>query len=86
MNYWMESLEWRFGNRVYATSFDTAADETGRIELVLAHKDPKIPGATWLETLGHSEGTMAFRFARCHNELAETTTELICLTKDSGLE
>ncbi|NRI67034.1 DUF1214 domain-containing protein [Rhodococcus sp. MS16] len=84
MNYWMESLEWRFGNRVFATSFDTEPDETGRIELVLAHDDPKFPGATWLETLGHSEGTMAFRFARCHNELPETTIELICLDKCRG--
>ncbi|OYD70427.1 hypothetical protein [Rhodococcus sp. OK302] len=84
MNYWMESLEWRFGNRVYATSFDTKADKTGRIELVLAHRDPKIPGATWLETLGHSEGAMAFRFARCDNELPDTTVELFRLETDSG--
>jgi hypothetical protein len=63
-SYWMESLEWRFGERVFATSFDTRPDADGVVRLVLGPTDPRLPGHTWLSTEGRAEGLVSLRVAR----------------------
>lgn len=77
MNYWMESFEWRFGHRVFATSFDSEPDRDGVVRLVLAERDPAIPGHIWLATLGHREGMMAFRLARYDGPAPTMATAVI---------
>lgn len=71
MNYWLESFEWRFGPRTYATSLDCAPDEaTGVVRLVLADADPQLPGHVWISTDGHREGVMSLRFGRCEGDIS----------------
>lgn len=77
MNFWMESLEWRFGNRVFASSYLTPPDKDGYVRLALAESDPHLPGTHWLETLGHGEGAMALRLARYSGPMPEVRCELI---------
>ncbi|MFS3129276.1 hypothetical protein ACLM5J_12820 [Nocardioides sp. Bht2] len=74
MNYWLESFEWRFGDRVHATSQDTEPGADGVVRLVLAQTDPGLADHTWIRTLGHDAGPIAFRFAR----LAGETPAVIC--------
>lgn len=78
-SYWMESFEWRFGDPVHATSFDTRPGADGRIRLALADRDPGIPGARWLHLQGHREGLMTLRAARCTGPLPPVTCTLFPL-------
>ncbi len=58
-NYWMESLDYRyFQITLNCHSAVLAAD--GSLRLVLAHADPGVPN--WLETAGHHNGTICFRW------------------------
>ncbi|CAM3047268.1 DUF1214 domain-containing protein [Prescottella defluvii] len=77
MNYWMESLEWRFGNRVYATSLDAEPGPDGIVRLVMAATDPHLGDHLWIDTDGHTEGAMALRFGRCTEDVGDVRIELI---------
>jgi hypothetical protein len=58
-NRWLESLDYRW--RPVATNSGKAAlDADGGATLVVAHEDPGVPN--WLDTGGHAEGTMCFRW------------------------
>lgn len=77
MNYWLESFEWRFGDRVHATSHDTDPGPDGIVRLVLAQSDPGLADHTWIRTLGHDAGPIAFRFARLAGEAPNVSCRLI---------
>jgi len=76
MNYWMESFEWRFGDRVFASSFDTAPGADGVVRLAIADRDPGLPGVTWLRTLGHRQGLVSLRLARLTTPAPEVSCRL----------
>ncbi|WP_067440152.1 hypothetical protein [Nocardioides jensenii] len=77
MNFWMESFEWRFGDRVHATSFDTSPGRGGVVRLVLAEQDPGLAGHDWLATQGHLEGMIALRHARSAGPIPPVTTAVV---------
>lgn len=79
MNFWMESFEWRFGNRVYATSLDTEPGPDGVVRLVMSASDPCLDHHLWIDTDGHLEGVMALRFGRCVTDIADVRVESIDL-------
>ncbi len=58
-NYWMESLDYRY-HRIHHNKHSAQPDAHGGVTLVVAHRDPGVPN--WLETAGHSCGTMCFRW------------------------
>jgi hypothetical protein len=60
-NYWMESLDYRF-HRIHVNKHTAHYESDGSVRLVVAHQDPGVPN--WLETTGHSRGTMCFRWLR----------------------
>jgi hypothetical protein len=60
-NYWMESLDYRYFN-VCINKASAKYEEDGSVVLVIAHTDPEHPN--WLETCGHFEGTMCWRWYR----------------------
>ena len=80
-NLWGESLEYahRLGS---LNGFQSEVDPDGAIRLVVSHQDPGVPN--WINTVGHSQGTMCFRWIRAEehpqprtrvvkrSELAET--------------
>lgn len=60
-NYWMESLDYRYFN-ICINKASAKALNDGTVRLVVSHSDPGIPN--WIETCGHKEGTMCWRWYR----------------------
>ena len=58
-NHWMESLDYRF-HRISFNKHTAQYEEDGSVRLVVAHEDPG--HANWIETAGHSQGTMCWRW------------------------
>jgi hypothetical protein len=60
-NTWTESLDYRY--RPVGTSKGRATYRAdGTVRIALAHRDPGLPGITWLDTEGHGEGSMTLRW------------------------
>ncbi len=60
-NYWMESLDYRY-HRIHLNQHSAHLEPDGSVRIVLSHRDP---GPAWpnrLETAGHREGGMLFRW------------------------
>ena len=60
-NYWMESLDYRY-HTIHTNKHLAHYEQDGSIRLVVAHRNPGLPN--WLETAGHTSGTMCFRWIR----------------------
>ena len=60
-NHWMESLDYRY-YRVTINKHTAVYESDGSLRLIVAHADPG--HANWIETAGHHQGTMCFRWIR----------------------
>ncbi len=60
-NYWMESLDYRFFT-ICINSHSAHYNDDGSITVVVAHQNPGV--SNWIETAGHFEGTMCWRWYR----------------------
>ena len=60
-NYWMESLDYRH-HRIHTNQHLADYEDDQSVRLVVAHADPGQPN--WIETAGHTSGTMCFRWVR----------------------
>jgi len=60
-NYWMESLDYRYYN-ICINSHGAKINSNESITVVVAHQNPDHPN--WIETAGHTEGTMCWRWYR----------------------
>lgn len=60
-NYWMESLDYRYFN-ISINKFTAKPESNGSIRVIVSHRDPGHPN--WIETCGHNEGTMCWRWYR----------------------
>jgi hypothetical protein len=60
-NHWMESLDYRYFN-ISLNKHTARTGKDGSVRLVVAHEDPGVDN--WIETAGHSQGTMCFRWIR----------------------
>jgi len=58
-NYWMESLDYRY-HRIHINDTTAARDPDGQVTVVIAARDPGF--GNWLETAGHRQGTMLWRW------------------------
>jgi hypothetical protein len=58
-NHWMESIDYRY-HRAHVNKHTAAYERDGRCLIVIAGRDPGRPN--WLDTAGHREGTMCFRW------------------------
>lgn len=80
-NVWMESLDYRyFPISVNAHSATKRPD--GSVRVVVAHRDPGVPN--FLDTTGHVEGTMCWRWVRA-SEHPEPRTRLVALDAVASL-
>lgn len=68
-NYWMESLDYRF-HRIHTNKHLAHYEADGSVRIVVSHVDPGLPN--WLETTGHTSGTMCFRWIRAENSVQPT--------------
>ncbi len=60
-NYWMESLDHRH-HRIHVNKHTAQYEPDGSVRIVIAHDDPGARWPNWLETTGHREGGMLFRW------------------------
>jgi hypothetical protein len=60
-NYWMESLDYRYFT-ICINSHSAKYNADGSVTVVVAHENPGL--ANWIETAGHYEGTMCWRWYR----------------------
>jgi hypothetical protein len=60
-NYWMESLDYRYFN-ICINKAGVRYEEDGSLKIIVSHTDPGHPN--WIETCGHPEGTMCWRWYR----------------------
>jgi hypothetical protein len=63
-NHWMESLDYRY-HRIHVNRHSCRYRRDGSFRLVVAHEDPGLPN--WLETAGHSAGTMTLRWVKAEH-------------------
>jgi len=61
INRWYESLDYRYHN-VHTNHLRAQVDARGEVMLVVAQRDPGVPN--WINTTGHRQGTMLFRWTR----------------------
>ena len=60
-NYWMESLDYRYFT-ICINKASAIYEPDGSVVIRVAHADPGLPN--WINTCGHSEGTMLLRWYR----------------------
>lgn len=60
-NYWMESLDYRYF-RICINKHSAVYRTDGSVQVVVSHRDPGTPN--WIDTCGHLEGTMCWRWYR----------------------
>jgi hypothetical protein len=60
-NYWMESLDYRYFN-ICINMSSAVYEDDGSLRVAVSARDPGLPN--WLETCGHREGTMCWRWYR----------------------
>ena len=81
-NHWMESLDYRH-HRIHVNSRTAAYESGGTAVIIVAHTDPGHPN--WIETAGHSHGTMCFRWVRPEPfDAPDPVTEVVDLATWEG--
>jgi len=60
-NHWMESLDYRY-YKIHVNKHTAEYESDGSVRIVVAHEDPGVPN--WINTVGHAQGTMCFRWIR----------------------
>lgn len=58
-NWWMESLDYRH-HTIHVNKHTAHYNPDGGVRLVISHRDPGLPN--WIETAGHSMGTLCWRW------------------------
>lgn len=81
-NYWMESLDYRYFN-ICISKGNAVYNDDGSVKVIVAHHDPGLPN--WIETAGHREGTMCWRWYRLE-EGAEQTEPNCKIIKLKGIK
>lgn len=66
-NYWMESLDYRYFN-ICINKAGAKSEPDGSVRVIISHRDPGHPN--WIETTGHHEGTMCWRWYRLNEGAA----------------
>ena len=64
-NYWMESLDYRYFT-ICINSHSAKYNADGSVTVVVSHENPEMPN--WIETAGHFEGTMCWRWYRAKSK------------------
>ena len=80
-NYWMESLDYRY-HTIHTNKRLARYEDDGSVRLVVAHRDPGLPN--WLETAGHTSGTMCFRWIKA-SEHPEPGTRVVNMSELEAL-
>lgn len=60
-NHWMESLDYRY-HPISINRHSAQLSADGAVRVIVAHRDPGL--GNWIDTVGHAEGTMCWRWVR----------------------
>ncbi|MFK7895237.1 MAG: DUF1214 domain-containing protein [Myxococcota bacterium] len=60
-NYWGQSFDYE-RHPIHVNDRSAVRNAGGTITLVVAHRDPGLPGVNWLDTAGHDSGVWQFRW------------------------
>lgn len=74
-NHWMESIDYRY-HRAHVNKHTAVADADGGCTILIAGRDPGRPN--WLDTAGHAEGSMCFRWIGA-DEIVDPETRVVPL-------
>ena len=75
-NYWFEALSYA-ERRSHHNNRTVRYEPDGSVRIVIAPKDPGV--TNWIDTRGHLEGPMLFRWSRTHLALPEIQAEVVKL-------
>ena len=75
-NYWMESLDYRY-HQIHTNKRLAQLEDDDSVRLIVAHENPGLPN--WLETAGHTSGTMCCRWVLA-KEHPQPQTRLVKLS------
>jgi hypothetical protein len=75
-NHWMESLDYRY-HPIHYNKHTAHYRPDGSFRLIVAHSDPGVPN--WVDTAGHSRGTMGLRWVKAP-EHPQPRTRVVELT------
>lgn len=78
-NHWMESLDYRY-HPITVNKHTARARADGSVRLVVAHRDPGLADANWIDTAGHRRGTMCLRWVRASTQ-PEPRTRVLSTTE-----
>jgi hypothetical protein len=81
-NHWLESLDYRYF-RIHLNNHTATLREDGSVRVVVAHEDPGVEN--WLDTCGHQQGTMCWRWIRA-NQHPQPQTRVVKLEELRGGE
>ncbi len=80
-NHWMESLDYRY-YKIHVNKHTAVYENDGSVRLVVSHADPGLPN--WINTVGHSQGTMCFRWIRAKDH-PQPRTRVVKRSELAGL-
>jgi hypothetical protein len=80
-NHWMESLDYRF-YKIHVNKHTAEYAPDGSLRIVVAHEDPGVPN--WINTVGHAQGTMCFRWIRAKDH-PQPQTRVVKRSEIAGL-
>ncbi len=78
-NIWAESLDYRF-HQTHVNSGQAKLRSDGSFQLIIAHEDPGVADANWLDAAGHHHGTMGVRWVRAEDH-PQPKTRLVKLAQ-----
>lgn len=75
-NFWMESLDYHY-HRIHVNKGTAHYEPDGGVRIVLAHRDPGPGFPNWLETCGHDQGGMLFRWIDAEGDHPPVRTRVV---------
>lgn len=79
-NFWMESLDYRH-HRIHVNKHTAHYEPDGSVRIVLSHEDPGSEFPNWLETCGHDQGGMLFRWIDSQGDHPPVRTKVVPLAE-----
>ena len=68
-DYWGCSYDYRY-RQIHTNKKQATKRADGSVRLIISPQDPGLADANWLDTAGHLEGVMQFRWLKCDTPLA----------------
>jgi len=75
-NFWMESLDYKY-RRIHVNKHTAHYEPDGGLRIVIAHEDPGGRFPNWLDSCGHDQGGMLFRWIEAEGDHPPVRTRVV---------